>query len=199
LPPRQRNQYITDPDGSTRLVVTRADGRQFIALIDLADLPAVSQHSWFASTKQSDIKKYGRVYFHAHVRQTDGSRKTVPLHRFVFGDPDGMVVNHRDPNNVFDNRHSNLRVTNKTGNSRNRRKLAPAFSSYKGVSIDRRKDCLVVRIRTDEGRTYESGFPITPEGEIAAARRYDELALEYHGEFAQLNFPRSDYAQRLAA
>jgi hypothetical protein len=177
----------------------RADGRQFVALIDPADLPTVSEHIWFASTKQSDIKKYGRVYFHSHIRQLDGRNKTVPLHRFILGDPGGMVVSHRDPAATFDNRRNNLRVTTEKGNSRNSRKLAPAFSKYKGVSIDRRKNCLVVTIRTDEGRKSESGFPITLDGEIAAARRRDELAIEFHGEFAALNFPRSDYAQTLAA
>lgn len=191
------NEFIVDADGLTKMITKHQKFGEFKTIIDPSDVLSVSEHIWTVSVR--DLKKYGRVYFHAHIRQPDGSLKTVELHRFIMGDPDGMMVDHREPEETLNNRRSNLRVATHKENTRNSRKQAPAFSGYKGVSIERKSNCLVVTIRTDEGRKRERGFPVTPEGEIAAARRYDELALQYHGEFARTNFPRSDYAQAIAA
>ena len=38
-------------------------------------------------------------------------------------------------------------------------------------------------------RIYLGVFPLTPEGEIEAAKMYDRKAIEIQGEYACLNFP----------
>jgi hypothetical protein len=38
-------------------------------------------------------------------------------------------------------------------------------------------------------KIHLGSFPLTPCGELLAAIKYDEAAIKYRGEFANLNFP----------
>jgi len=66
----------------------------------------------------------------------------------------------------------------------NQRKKSGGTSVYKGAFLRRGKWCASITIR---GRTLSlgGGFP----DEIAAAKAYDEAAVELFGEFAHPNFP----------
>jgi hypothetical protein len=93
-----------------------------------------------------------------------------------------ILVDHKD-NNGLNNQKYNLRVCTQWQNLRNSTRRSNNTSGFKGVSRFRNK--WISRIRTDEGRICLGTFNTPEEAAIA----YDEAALKYHGEFANLNFP----------
>jgi hypothetical protein len=106
------------------------------------------------------------------------------------------MVDFRDPAATLDCRKSNLRIATNGQNNENTRKRVcnagkPPSSRFKGVTFDKRDGTWYVRVQHNKRRRNLGNFPITPEGEIDAARAYDCGAREYHGEFALLNFPDS--------
>lgn len=112
-----------------------------------------------------------------------GVPKRIRLYREIMECPDGYVVDHVN-HDTLDNRKSNLRIVTQTQNLYNAKKTTSRKSQYKGVNQRKR-----------DGRFFASllvnGKAITRtcENEILAAKKYDELALKYRGEFALLNFP----------
>jgi hypothetical protein len=106
--------------------------------------------------------------------------KTEYLHRAVLRAPEGLLVDHIDPERTLDNRKCNLRLATRAQNAANspgqrgRRVHAP---EYKGV-----KRCggrWLARLRGE----YLGSFA-TPE---EAAACYNEAAVAEWGEFAWLN------------
>ena len=128
-------------------------------------------------------KKYGKIIY---------------LHRLIMGiiHDSTMVVDHKD-RNPLNNTRSNLRTCNRSENQKN--SLGRGSSIYKGVSVHKSKR--KVTLKNGEVKTYES----TPmflsrivlngkqkhlgvfKNEIDAAKKYNEYAIKYHGEFARLN------------
>jgi len=105
------------------------------------------------------------------------------MHRFIINVPKGKCVDHIN-NNKLDNRKSNLRICTDAENSRNKGKqrLKHSTSKFKGVSY----------------KTGHGWYPVLwinnkaisrghYDTEIEAAFVYNQLAIEYHGEFAKLN------------
>lgn len=117
------------------------------------------------------------------VGQKKGTTKTYRLHRVICGAKDpSVIVDHKNGNGL-DNRLSNLRVTDSTGNNRNARKRKNSTSIYKGVS-KKRNNTWSVQIQISKDKyIHRSGL----KSEEEAARLYNELATKYHGEFALLN------------
>lgn len=137
------------------------------------------------------------------------SRRPRYLHReaylFEHGSiEDGKVVDHI--NNVrTDCRLANLRPATHSENSCNRRKPvkrkggAPT-SQYKGVWRKRPRVLKSGRVR-EESKPWVCEVAVKGRGqkhtsthatEAAAARRYNEVAAEWMGEFAKLNVVRDD-------
>ncbi|MHC4062441.1 MAG: AP2 domain-containing protein, partial [Planctomycetota bacterium] len=91
-------------------------------------------------------------------------------------------INH----NGLDNRRANLRLATRAQNSRNVKKPPNRFSSrYKGVSWHAPANKWVARITSNKETTTIGFF----EGQIEAAKAYDEAAKKLHAKFAALNFP----------
>lgn len=110
--------------------------------------------------------------------------KYVQLHKLIVAHP---IVDHinRDP---LDNRKANLRASTHSQNSMNKSKQSDNKSGFKGVCWDKntqkwRADIMVNGIRRFLGRFIEV---------LDAAKAYNQAAVELHGEFAVLNFGRSD-------
>jgi len=86
---------------------------------------------------------------------------------------------------------SNCRWATRTQQMSNTRKRRDGITSkYKGVSWCRNVGKWRVQIQHDRKPMHGGLFT----DEVAAARRYDELALRIHGEYCNLNFPRKESA-----
>lgn len=106
------------------------------------------------------------------------------------------ISDHKDGNSLNCQRW-NLREATHKQNAWNRAKTPNASSStYIGVCYCKASGTWMGYIRINR-RQKSKFFPYTPEGEIAAAKWHDEMALKYRGEFARLNFPKQ--TQRKAA
>lgn len=148
--------------------------RGLVTIIDAEDFEMVSQHKWFAM-------RSGSIDYAVRAH----GKKKILLHRVLLNAPDGMHVDHRNHDGL-DNRRVNLRVCTPAENSRNSRKQKGCSSEFKGVAKhkDGRAKPWVAIIWVD-GKKHTRCFTT----ELAAAQSYDEMALEYHGKFAGLNFP----------
>lgn len=147
--------------------------RGLVTLVDEADFDWLSRWSWHAHFSK------GGVYARRSV--TAGGPRKIQMHRAIMAPPDGSFVDHIN-RNTLDNRRSNLRIASLFQNAQNisRRKNV---SGYRGVY--QMRDEWTVLLHSCGTRYYGGQFSDL----ILAARRYDELAREHHGEFAVLNFP----------
>lgn len=86
-----------------------------------------------------------------------------------------------------DNRFCNLRLATRSQNQMNRGpdRTRSNRGKYKGVWWHKRRSLWRVAIRAN-GKVTHLGFFKTQE---EAARAYDAMAKEHHGEFARFNFP----------
>lgn len=173
----------------------RSIGKYEYTMIDDEDYDFLSQFGWF-TTKHHNGGCYvaGRVY-----------GKKVILHRFIMKAERGQMLDHID-RNPMNNQKSNLRFCTPSQNAINRTPWRRGTSKYMGVYKCVNKDSWKkldgnityyesyrwrMEIKTPNGRISKK-FPFTSEGEMQAAKYYDELAKIHHGEFAALNFPESN-------
>jgi hypothetical protein len=161
----------------------------YVTWVSDEDYDRVSVHRWGAV-----VAKSGAV-----AAQTKINNRNVYLHSLVMRPPSGYVVDHRNGTNpiperpdVVDNRRDNLRVCTRLQNSRAFKSPAKGkTSAYRGVHLERRKKGKwTARICVNDRDTH-LGYYVH---EIDAAYAYDSAAIEYFGEFAQLNFPRGEAA-----
>lgn len=141
-------------------------------LVSAEDVGLVLGHTW-------------RVNKDGYAQAMIGG-KPVVMHRLIAGTPKGAETDHRDMNKL-NNCRENLRIATHGQNAANRMKLSRSKNTFKGVRWSKKKNrwqawCTKNLVEYG-GRSFRT--------EEAAARAYDELAKNYHGEFARLNFPNS--------
>jgi hypothetical protein len=147
----------------------------FVAIVDAADAPDVSQYRWSAQPSGQTI------YAQRSIRRPDGGWTTQRLHQFLTG---FAVTDHRNGNGL-DNRRANLREATQGQNLFNQRRRRGA-SGFKGVTYWKRDSTWKAQISC-AGTNHHLGYYATA---LDAAIAYDTAARELHGEFATLNFPK---------
>lgn len=145
------------------------------AIVDVEDYDWLSKYNWgFYKTNNNS--------FYA-VRYTNINNKLIKIHmhreileKYGFDLIDSKVTHIN--NNQLDNRLKNLKVTINSKKD----------TGFKGIFYEKSKNKWRTQIRYIENgitKTKKSGGF---NNAIDAAKKYNELALKYHGELASLNF-----------
>lgn len=158
-----------------------------IALVDEIDYPSIAKHKWFA--KYSPLM--GTFYAARNRKGEYGSQETVLMHREILGleKGDPREGEHIQQSQTLDNRRSNIRIATSSENQGNQRRHTRVKSGFKGVHWYAQQQKWGALVTRNRQRIF-LGLSSTKE---LAARSYDVAALILFGEFAHLNFPRSDY------
>lgn len=161
-----------------------------VAIVDDEDFDRLNAHKWYALEAK---RRCGRAPNFYGARCSGGRRSKVHhlMHREIMGVGKGMQVDHRDGNGL-NNRRGNLRVATQLQNLHNT-EIRIGKGGYRGVN-PATTGRFYARI-TFAGKVQNLGYFATAE---EAARARDRKAIELMGDFARLNFPRSDYEQQVA-
>lgn len=161
-----------------------------VALVDPDRLAELAAFDWFLEHGRGNRSNYGR-----RQERVAGKVRVIFLHQAVFGPlTDGLQIDHRNRNGM-DCRQENLRLATAQQQMRNRGKQRkPSSSRFKGVCFNKSEGKWHATARLSRRQIQLGLFDPTPEGEIAAARVYDDFARMWFGEFASLNFPNDSTA-----
>ncbi len=157
------------------------------AQVDDEDFEYLNQWKWYAH------KEGKSVYVQRKSMDEKGKRVNIRMHRLILGLTDPKVFGEHKDHNGLNNQRGNLRLATNAQNQCNKRKQG-IYSKYLGVSRhisksgDWSKTYWGVSLQSNGKSVLHKNFPFTPEGEISAAKAYDEAAKLHHGEFANLNF-----------
>jgi len=161
-----------------------------IAIVDAWNYEWLNQWNWIAHQKR------GIYYAIRQEKDVYGKSVRIAMHREIMKAPKDIGVDHRNSSETLDNRECNLRFANSSQQTANRRRFTNNKSGFKGVTWrgGRCKRYRVVIYKKGVGRPpcgqIDVGSYLDP---VEGARAYDRAAIRLFGEFAQLNFPRSDY------
>ncbi|MGB6719894.1 MAG: HNH endonuclease [Terracidiphilus sp.] len=150
------------------------------AIVDADDYPELMKYKWNALWHPR-AKSW--------VARTTPSGGSIPMHRLVLKAPKGVAVDHIN-HNCIDNRKSNLRLATAAQNMANRRRMSSNTSGYIGVTTIKYRAFIQGAGPDGKRRHTHLGYFDSAE---EAARARDREVLRIYGDFAHLNFPRSDY------
>lgn len=119
------------------------------------------------------LQGFWSISSHGYIHRNE-NQKSIYLHRFIMNAPDDMWVDHKNHKGT-DCRKSNLRLCTPSENNKNQSIRKDNISGYKGVSWDNNR------------KMYKLNVDIYFDNAKDAAIAYNELAIKYYGEFAQLN------------
>lgn len=157
-------------------IKSKTYGDHFV-MVDDEDYERVRQFEW--------VLKKGSTCLYVESRTTKirGDLRKIHLHRFILSlndsDPE---VDHID-RNPLNNQKNNLRLCSRNQNQFNRGPSKRNKTGFKGVALHRKMKKYRVTIQF-YGKIIIGGFF---ENQLEAAQRYNELARQYHGEFAYQN------------
>lgn len=154
-------------DGYAEIILYNKQGNESArTIIDISDIAIVKGMHW-SYDRQDNYAK------------TNINGKSVGLHRFITGCPDGFDPDHIN-NNGLDNRRLNLRIVTRSQNSMNSRMKSNNKSGITGVSWDKTKNQWHVKICVNY-KQKTIGYYNDLEDAINARM---EAVKQYHGEFA---------------
>jgi hypothetical protein len=154
--------------------IKRKNGEVFQCFIDDEDFEKVKRYKWH-------IKKIGNIiYAHTWIIP----KKGILMHKLILSSSNKMV-DHTDGNGL-NNQKFNLRYCNKSQNAANTNKTRGS-SKYKGVTIAKSHgityNSWYANIWNNNKRYFIGQF----KSETEAALAYNKKAVEFFGEFANLN------------
>lgn len=157
-------------------------GQNHWTILDAEDYYKFSNIGWALGGYKKNFYAVGGI------KNKDGEFEIMRLHRVIMNPPKRRVVDHRNGDGL-DNRRDNLRLATRGQNVCNKIKTRKKTSSkFIGVSFDKRSGLWAAYVGHLRKKIFLGYF----DSEIAAARAYDKAALEYHKEFARLNFPEEN-------
>jgi hypothetical protein len=140
------------------------------------------QFDGFIKSKNWTIVKRDEIFYAVSRIKENGVVKVKYLHTVLFKCPKGKIIDHRDGNGL-NNKSSNIRFVSESQNLMNRGAPLSNTTGFKGVHKRRDTGKFDVRISAHGIQYYGGCF----DSLIEAAKRYNELAIIHHGEFAKLN------------
>lgn len=152
---------------SVKLVINNCE-----VLIDKEDLTKISTKRW-------RLKKYHK---NEKYRVVSVERPAIYMHRLIMDFPKNYQVDHINGNSL-DNRKENLRICSIAENTKNREKYSTNSSGYKGVYFSKKNKKWISNIHFNYKTYYLGSFADKNE----AAKAYNDAAIKYFGEFANLN------------
>lgn len=171
----QRRDYLRMATSNHTLTIPLSKGQ--VAIIDNCDAD-LADLRWYSLERQP-----GKFYARRDVRGS-GKTASVYIHRIVAerlyerAIQPKEVVDHIDGNSL-NNQRNNLRITDQSGNCRNRKLSVRNKLGYKGVFQDGNRFRASVRVN---GKVLYLGSFTTPE---EAYEAYCKGAKRYYGEFAR--------------
>jgi len=167
----QYKEIIYLSDGVEIVIPTKKWG-ELSLFIDKEDLDRVLKVGWYVRKPKQVFYCYGWGM----------GKKMCSIHRFLLNFPNCKIIDHKDRNGL-NNRKSNLRIATASQNAANSIASPKKKVPWKGVSFKPKKNLYIVQLVKD-GIKKDFGLFKNP---LLAAARYNEVAIEYHGEFARLN------------
>lgn len=172
---RYRQKFIEHPYFYKLLIYDKNEVEHTV-LLDKQDYDKVKDYNWRITKNKNK--------FYVNVSQR-GHRS---MHSMLMGLDDDLIIDHKD-GNPLNNRRSNLRMATYTQNAYNTKIKPNNTTGYKGVFYVKSRNRYWAYIKADKKR-YSGGFFKTA---VDAAKKYNEMAVKYHGEFANLNLiPHED-------
>lgn len=181
----------SDEHGLFLTIPIMSKGKNYEILIDSVDYERFKQYNWTVLRRRGEASYIKR---RISIRENGERGKIELLHHFIIGLGSKIHLDHIDGNGLNCRSH-NIRVATNTQNAQNSRKLGKnTTSKYKGVTWKKRDKKWEVRIQSQGQKIYIGTFESeiingVDEGELRAARAYDEAAKLHFGSFARLNFP----------
>jgi hypothetical protein len=146
------------------------------AQVDDADYDRLTVCKWCAN------KIKGRFYAVRNSRKSEGKRRTILMHCVIMGK---KHIDHKDGDGL-NNKRQNLRPSTHSENAANRGKNRNNTSGFKGVYFCKPLQKWRARIKYGNQKETHLGYFLTVTD---AAVAYDAAAKQYHGQFANVNFP----------
>jgi len=171
---------ITNPHPSRRNI------REFVISGEVAYIPLGSKQSKYSDTfavidaNQVDkVKNLNWGYSSGYVRNPETKKY---LHRVLAKPTHPMHVDHIN-GNPLDNRLSNLRICTQANNNRNSKKPINNKTGYKGVSLSPKTMKYLAHITYNKKHHFLGSFDKAKD----AAKKYEQAAKRYFGEFASVD------------
>jgi hypothetical protein len=156
--------------------ITLTQGK--FALVDDENYEDLIQFKWCA------IRVRNTFYAERSVR-VNGKKRIERMHRRILGlkSGDGKRVDHINHDGL-DNRNKNIRICTNRENQQNQTiKRSNNTSGYKGVHWHKQAKKWQAQIQVDSQYKYLGLF----KSKVKAAQAYNDAAIKYFGEFANLN------------
>lgn len=142
------------------------------ALVDDDDYGELNKYKWYCTSEGYAMRRDNKK----------NKFKVLSMHRVLMKARKGQQIDHIN-NNTVDNQRQNLRKATRTQNQGNQKMHKNNTSGYKGVCWHKTLKYWVAQLHTKKGKHY-SVFCKTKE---EAAKKYNEMATKYFGEYALLN------------
>lgn len=155
------------------LTVAISTTQDKVAIVDLFDYNLVSQYKWCAA-----YDKDTNSYYAVTGIKTNDKRLSLGMHRLITDAQKGDIVDHKN-GVTMDNRGDNLRITDKTGNTRNAKVYSNNKSGVPGVCYDQLKNKWVAYYTKDKKHVQIGAYNTKEE---AVDARLAVVTVEY-GEF----------------